>query len=48
MKIHLERSGGFAGITSSTTVDTKALTPNDVNELQNLIQKAKLFEGSAN
>jgi hypothetical protein len=47
MKIHLERSGGFAGITSSTTVDSKALTPNDANELQNLIQKSNLFERSA-
>jgi hypothetical protein len=47
MKIHLERSGGFAGMTSSTTVDTKALAPNDANELQNLIHKSNLFEGSA-
>src|SRR5919202_5622820 len=48
MKIRLERSGGFAGITSSTSVDTKALDPNDANELQNLIQKSNLFERSVN
>ncbi len=48
MKIHLERSGGFAGMTSSTTVDTKALAPNDANELQTLIHKSNLFEHSAN
>jgi len=46
MKIHLERSGGFAGITSSTTVDTKALTPTDVNELQNLLHKSDILERS--
>ena len=46
MKIHLERSGGFAGMTSSTTLDTKALDPNDANKLQNLIQKSKLLEGT--
>jgi hypothetical protein len=47
MKIHLERSGGFAGMTSSTTVDTKALAPNDANKLQNLIHKSNIFEHSA-
>jgi hypothetical protein len=47
MKIHLERSGGFAGMTSSTTVDSKALAPNDANELQKLIHRPNLFERSA-
>ena len=47
MKIHLERSGSFAGMTSSITVDTKALAPNDANELQTLIHKSNLFERSA-
>ena len=46
MIIHLER-GGFAGMTSSTTIDTKALAPNDANELQTLIVKSNLFERSA-
>lgn len=46
MKIHLERSGGFAGLTNSATVDTQALAPKDAKELQNLIQKSKLFERS--
>ena len=46
MKIHLERSGGFAGMTSSTTVDSKALAPNDANELQKLVDKSNLFERS--
>jgi hypothetical protein len=46
MKIHLERSGGFAGMTNSATVDTQALAPKDAKELQNLIQKSKLFERS--
>lgn len=47
MKIHLERSGGFAGMTSSTTVDTKALAANDADELQNLIHKSNIFERPA-
>ena len=34
-------------MTSSTTVDTKALAPNDANELQTLIHKSNLFERSA-
>jgi len=33
-------------MTSSTTLDTKALDPNDANKLQNLIQKSKLLEGT--
>jgi hypothetical protein len=46
MKIHLERSGGFAGMTNSATVDTQVLAPKDEKELQNLIQKSKLFDRS--
>ena len=34
-------------MTSSITVDTKALAPNDANELQTLIHKSNLFERSA-
>ena len=47
MKIHLERSGGFAGMTGLTTVDSKALAPNDANKLQKLIHKSNIFERSA-
>lgn len=44
MKIQVERSGGFAGIGSSTTVDTQSLSPNEANEIQKLIQNSHFFE----
>jgi hypothetical protein len=47
MKIHLERSGGFAGMIMSTTVDTNTLSSNEVNELQGLIEKSQFFELSS-
>jgi len=47
MKIHLERSGGYAGMIMSTTVDTKTLSSNEAKELQNLIEKSHIFELSS-
>jgi hypothetical protein len=47
MKIHLERSGGYAGMIMSTNVDTKTLSSNEAKELQNLIEKSHIFELSS-
>ena len=47
MKIHLERSGGFAGMIMSTTVDTDTLSSNEANELQDLIKKSRFFNLSS-
>jgi hypothetical protein len=39
MKIYFERSGGFAGMLSSTTVDTQNLSSKEANEIKNLVEK---------
>jgi hypothetical protein len=44
MKIYFERSGGFAGMLSSTTVDTQNLSSKEANEIKNLVEKAHFFE----
>lgn len=44
MKIYFERSGGFAGMLSSTTVDTQDLPSKEADEIKNLVEKAHFFE----
>jgi hypothetical protein len=44
MKIYFERSGGFAGMLSSTTVDTQKLSSKEATEIKNLVDKANFFE----
>jgi hypothetical protein len=44
MKIYFERSGGFAGMLSSTTVDTQNLSSTEASEIKNLVEKAHFFE----
>ncbi|MEH1944371.1 MAG: protealysin inhibitor emfourin [Nostoc sp.] len=43
MRISFERTGGFAGITKKTTVDTDTLPPNEANTLPQLVEAADLF-----
>jgi len=43
MKIYFERSGGFAGISSSTEVDTHSLPPDEAHKIQGMIDNAKEF-----
>ncbi|MEH1966890.1 protealysin inhibitor emfourin [Nostoc sp.] len=43
MRISLERTGGFAGITKKTTVDTDTLPPNEASTLPRLVEAADLF-----
>jgi hypothetical protein len=43
MKIYFERSGGFAGMVTSITVDTKMLRPEEAREIQKLIEEAHFF-----
>jgi hypothetical protein len=43
MKIYFERSGGFAGISSSTVVDTRSLPPDEAHKIQGMIDSAKEF-----
>ena len=42
MKIKLERSGGFAGITSSNEMDTDKLPPSLQDTVKDLLDKKKL------
>jgi hypothetical protein len=44
MKVYLERSGGFAGMVTSTNVDTQTLPPNEAQEIQCLIENSHFFE----
>src|SRR5438309_10461701 len=44
MQIHLERSGGFAGLRLIHDMDSTALSPGQQAELNNLIEQSHLFE----
>jgi hypothetical protein len=43
MKIYYEQSGGFAGIDINTMVNTDSLPSDEVNKLQDLVNKANFF-----
>lgn len=43
MRIYFERSGGFAGMRVSTTIDTESLGSEETHELQQLTDAAKFF-----
>ncbi|MEH2322340.1 MAG: protealysin inhibitor emfourin [Nostoc sp.] len=43
MQISFERTGGFAGITKKTTIDTDTLLPNEASTLARLVEVADLF-----
>ena len=43
MRVSFERSGGFAGITTKTTIDEAALAPDEAQKLRRLIEEADFF-----
>ncbi|BCL33838.1 protealysin inhibitor emfourin [Nostoc sp. MS1] len=43
MRVSLERTGGFAGISKSINVDTNQLSQQEAEELSRLIEAADLF-----
>ncbi|MBW4673062.1 MAG: hypothetical protein KME52_03155 [Desmonostoc geniculatum HA4340-LM1] len=43
MRISFERTGGFAGISKKTTVETAELPANEANTLKRLVEAADLF-----
>lgn len=43
MRISFERTGGFAGISRTTTVDTATLPPEEANQLRQLVEAADFF-----
>jgi hypothetical protein len=47
LRITFERSGGFAGITISTTVNTDDLSISEADELRRLIEEADFFNQPA-
>ena len=44
MRIHFERTGGFAGIRLQTAVDADQLPPKEARQLNGLVDAAKLFD----
>lgn len=44
MKLSIVRGGGFAGLVQTITVDAKALSPDDADELKARVKEAKLFD----
>ncbi|HEU4444592.1 MAG TPA: protealysin inhibitor emfourin [Nitrososphaeraceae archaeon] len=44
MKIHFERSGGFAGIRTTFTVDSNSLSFDEKDRLRNIIDNSKFFD----
>jgi len=44
MKIHFERSGGFAGISTSFTVDSNSISFEEQNTVKNMVNTARFFE----
>jgi hypothetical protein len=46
MKIHFERTGGFAGLVNSATVDTGSLSSDEAHKVENMVQQANLFKVS--
>jgi hypothetical protein len=43
MIIHIERSGGVAGITFQKTINSESLPPKKVENLQTIIEKTDFF-----
>lgn len=47
MKIEVRRSGGFAGLTTTFLVEEKFVTPVEVSQLEELVNKARFFDLSS-
>ena len=47
MQIEVKRSGGFAGITTTFLADEKLATPDEISQLEELVNKAKFFDLSS-
>ena len=48
MRISFERTGGFAGISRTTSVDTANLPTHEANELPQLLEAANFYNLPAN
>jgi hypothetical protein len=47
MKINFERSGGFAGMLSTVSVDTSSLPSEQAAQIQNIVEDANFFNLSS-
>ncbi|KAM3102112.1 protealysin inhibitor emfourin [Phormidesmis sp. 146-20] len=43
MKISFERSGGFAGLIMTTSIDTETLSPTEANQVCQMVEAADFF-----
>ncbi len=43
MRVSLERSGGFAGLSKTTTVETDNLSPSEASQLPRLLEAANFY-----
>ncbi len=43
MLIHFERTGGFAGMSTTVTLDTNTLTPEEARKLHEMVDAAGFF-----
>jgi len=43
MRITFERSGGFAGLTSTVELDTESLPPDEAHNVQKMVEDANFF-----
>lgn len=44
MRIHFERTGGFAGMRMVATIDTESLSPDKARDLQELVDTSGFFD----
>ncbi|NDJ16949.1 protealysin inhibitor emfourin [Myxacorys almedinensis] len=44
MRVTFERSGGFAGLMLTTSLDTATLPPSEANQLRQFVQAANFFQ----
>lgn len=44
LRVEWERSGGFAGMRMAATLDSESLSPEDADELRDLVEAAGFFE----
>jgi hypothetical protein len=47
MKINFERSGGFAGLLTTLSVDTSSLPSEQAAQIQNMVEHANFFNPSS-
>jgi hypothetical protein len=43
MRILFERTGGFAGLIMTTTIDTNTLSPTEANQVRQMVEAADFF-----